>query len=185
MRAREIYAVLDRLARRPRSGVRRVPAPAIGEPRYSIDFRAFDSPPPPDVRCTVLGHPWRAGLVRAVPGCPGLFGTSEYVGARPSARLCWVVRLRSPAPRPPARVAKPPRPRPPLPLARLAALIHQLGPIPVVAVGGDADTSMTLTAGRIVLDLSGRPIYAWAEVREVADSPESMPRSRRIRNRAQ
>lgn len=26
---------------------------------------------------------------------------------------------------------------------------------------------MTLTTGRIVLDASGRPIYAWAEVREV------------------
>lgn len=37
MRTREIIDVLDRLARRPGSGVRRVPAPAIGEPRLVSD----------------------------------------------------------------------------------------------------------------------------------------------------
>ena len=55
-----------------------------------------------------------------------------------------------------------------LPLARLAALLHERGPMRVVAVGGDPDDVMTLTHGRIVLDpLSARPIYAWSAVREV------------------
>jgi len=54
------------------------------------------------------------------------------------------------------------------PRARLAALIHERGPMRVVAVGGDPDDVMTLTHGRIVLDpLSARPIYAWSAVREV------------------
>ena len=55
------------------------------------------------------------------------------------------------------------------PLARLAALIHERGPMRVVvAVGGDPDDVTTLTHGRIVLDpLSARPIYGWSAVREV------------------
>ena len=58
--------------------------------------------------------------------------------------------------------------RHPLPLARLAALIHECGPIRTVAVAGDPDGVMTLTHGRIVLDpVSARPKYAWAEVRDV------------------
>ena len=54
------------------------------------------------------------------------------------------------------------------PLARLAALIHERGPMRVVAVSGDPDSVMHLTYGRIVLDpVSARPIYAWSAVREV------------------
>lgn len=76
MRAREINDVLARLASWPRSGVRRVRDATSGEPRYTIDFRVCDEPPPR------LGRPWRAGLARAVPGCPSLFVISEYVGRR-------------------------------------------------------------------------------------------------------
>ncbi len=166
MRTHEIVDVLDRLARRPGSGVRRAPDSTADKPRYSIDFRAFDDPPP-DVRCTVLGRPWRAGLVRAVPGCPRLVATSEYIGHGPAARLCWVVRLRTPVAPPPACAMQPLPRRSSLPLARMAAHIAKCGAIRVVAVAGDPDGTMTLTYGRIVLDPGDRPRYAWSAVREV------------------
>lgn len=52
-------------------------------------------------------------------------------------------------------------------------LILERGPIRVLAVGGDSDGGMTLTAGRIVLDpISARPRYAWSSVRRVRSSAQ-------------
>lgn len=64
--------------------------------------------------------------------------------------------------------------RHPLPLARLAHLIHTRGPIRVVALAGEPDGVMTLTAGRIICDpVTARPRYAWSSVEEVRGLAEA------------
>jgi len=102
MRVSEVNAALDRLASCSDSGVRRLPEkdrhPA---PRFSIDFRVLNEPPPVTPPAGVhLGRLAHAGIVRTIPGCPGLHVESGWVRCERTGReaLVWRVYLR-PQPR--------------------------------------------------------------------------------------
>lgn len=96
MRSQEIAEVLARLARRPGSGVRRVPDSASGEPRYTIDFRVCDEPPPRPER-PAPRIPAHGGVERIIPGCPGLLIESGWIRSpRGRDHLVWLIYLRAP-----------------------------------------------------------------------------------------
>jgi len=100
MRVSEVTATLDRLASCSDSGVRRLPekdrCPA---PRFSIDFRVLDEPAPVTPPAGVhLGRPAHSGIVRTIPGSPGLHVESGWVRCDRTHRehLVWLVYLRPP-----------------------------------------------------------------------------------------
>ena len=101
MRVSEVNAALDRLASCSGSGVRRLPEKDRRTPRFSIDFRVLDEPPPVTPPAGVhLGRLAHGGIVRTIPGCPRLLVESGWI--RPARtgreRLVWLVYLR-PQPR--------------------------------------------------------------------------------------
>ena len=97
MRVADVNAVLDRLASSPASGVRRLPKKDRRTPRFSIDFRKFVEPPPPPPGVH-LGRRAHGGIVRTIPGCPGLVVESGWIRCERTGRerLVWLVYLRSP-----------------------------------------------------------------------------------------
>jgi len=102
MRVSEVTATLDRLASTAASGVRRLPEKdRHSAPRFSIDFRVLDEPPPVTPPAGVhLGRLAHAGIVRTIPGCPRLHVESGWVRCDRTGRerLVWRVYLR-PCPR--------------------------------------------------------------------------------------
>ena len=98
MRVSEVNAVLDRLASCSGSGVRRLPEKDRRTPRFSIDFRVLDEPPPVTPPAGVhLGRPAHGGIVREIPGCPRLHCESGWIRSQRSGRerLVWLLYLRS------------------------------------------------------------------------------------------
>jgi hypothetical protein len=97
MRVSEVNATLDRLASTAASGVRRLPEKdRHSAPRFSIDFRVLNEPPPVTPPDSVhLGRPAHSGIVRKIPGCPRLHVESGWVTSRRSGRaaLVWLVYL--------------------------------------------------------------------------------------------
>ena len=104
MRISEVNAALDRLASCSGSGVRRLPEKDRRKPRFSIDFRVLREPPPVTPPAGVhLGRLAHGGIVRTIPGCPGLLVESGWIRCERTGRegLVWLVYLR-----PPLRLAK-------------------------------------------------------------------------------
>ncbi len=84
-------AVLERLSRRPGSGVRPAPDAKAGEQRFSVDFRIVDRP---HIEPCRLAH---GGIVREIPNARRLHVESGWIRSpRPGARerLVWLVYLR-------------------------------------------------------------------------------------------
>ena len=101
MRVADVNAVLDRLASCSDSGVRRLPEKDRRTPRFSIDFRVLDEPPPVTPPAGVhLGRLAHGGIVREIPGCPRLLVESGWIRPARTGRegLVWLVYLR-PQPR--------------------------------------------------------------------------------------
>lgn len=97
MKTNDAISMLERLSRRPGSGVRLADGAAEGERRFSIDFRIFRA----SDNCLELGPLRHGGMVRSIPGAPRLHVESSWIRAdRPGAResLVWLVYLR-PEPR--------------------------------------------------------------------------------------